>query len=342
MKKIVIVTLLLITFFTGCNQTPSTTVINNMPTQDDKNEETESVDIKELSQILIYEEPINETLKLGDITVTLNGIIQKPDSTEGLYTYFSEFRDYEEYLPKMTFLFGEHEDRMYEEVINHYRVDAPEIEYWAHLYVPKIGFAKYEIARRPVGEDNIKVEISNEEAKAIADETLSRIGVTELEFDRCLYEEECLQITPEGVLSTPLGDDLYVFYVQKLQGVPVRTALLSQRKKIVTRVGFCPNGISEVWLSLSDYEPYYMIDSCISYEEALEIFKKSIENEESFNGVNINRITFEYTLVDEYIDGNFVTVAVPCWHFYRDIPIWMGRTETDVVVNAITGVATIY
>lgn len=124
MKKIAIVTLLLITFFTGCNQTPSTTVINNMSTQDNKNEETESVDINELSQILIYEE-----------------------------------------------------------------------------------------------------------AKAIADETLSRIGVTELEFDRCLYEEECLQITPEGALSTPLGDDLYVFYVQKLQGVPVRTALLSQRKK---------------------------------------------------------------------------------------------------------------
>lgn len=341
MKKIVIVTLLLITFFTGCNQTPSTTVINNMSTQDNKNEETESVDINELSQILIYEEPINETLELDEVTLTINGIVSKPDTTEGLYTYFSEFRDYEEYLPKMFFLFGEYQDRRYLDGELFYRVDVPEIEYWAYVYaMPQNGFVTYLRATVPVPEDEIKVKLSNEEAISMANDILNEIGVTEVELYSCNYEEEHLQITPDGELSGALGDRITVKYYQNLQGVPAMSTLIN--KVLDTKVSFCSRGIFEVRLSISDYTPYYKIEDCISYEEALEKFKEKVSKDDSFNGVNIDKVLFEYIVKNEYIDGEFVTVAEPYWHFYRETPIWMNPTETDVVVNAITGVATIY
>ncbi len=340
MKKETILLFLSAVLLTGCNQTPSTTVIDNTPVETTQHEVEETIDVENLPQISMYEEAINQTLELGEVTLTINGIVSKPDATDGLYTYFAEFKDYEEYLPKMFFLFGEYQDRKYLDGELYYRVDVPEIEYWGYVYaMPQFGFAEYLRATVPVSEDEIQVKLTNEEAISMSNDILNKIGVTELELFSCIYEEEFLQTTPDGELAGALGDRLVVEYCQKLQGVPARST--SFGKTLRTKVSFFSGGISSVRISISDYEPYYKIDECISFEEALEKFKETVSKDESFNGVNMDKVLFEYTVEKEYIDGKFVTVAVPCWHFYREMPHWMGHSGTEVIVNAITGVATI-
>ena len=47
-------------------------------------------------------------------------------------------------------------------------------------------------------------------------------------------------------------------------------------------------------------------------------------------------------MIKEYVDGEFINVAVPCWHFYIEVPHWVGNSEADVIVNAITGAVSIY
>ena len=56
----------------------------------------------------------------------------------------------------------------------------------------------------------------------------------------------------------------------------------------------------------------------------------------------MDRVLFEYTVKKEYIDGKFVEVAVPAWHFYKEMPYWSRNTQEEVVIDAITGVATLY
>ena len=340
-KKGIILMVVAVMGLTGCNKTPSTTVINNTPKETIQQEVDESINVEDLPQITLYEETINETLELEGVTLTINGIVSKPDTTEGLYTYYSEFRDFEEYLPKMEFLFGEYQDRMYLDGELYYRVDVPEIEYWAYLFaMPKDGYVSYLRATVPVLEDEVAVNLTNEEAISMANDILDDIGVTEVELHTCDYEEEILQITPDGELSGALGDRLNVDYYQYLQGVPVMSTLFENAVK--TRVVFWSRGLFEVTISVSDYEPYYRIEECITFEEALEIFKKTVAKNEKLDGVNIDRVFFEYTVTKEYIDGRFVNVAVPAWHFYKEMPYWSWNTHTEVVVNAITGMASLY
>ena len=341
MKKETILLFLSAVLLTGCNQTPSTIVIDNATVETTQHKVEETIDVENLPQISMHKEEINQTLELGEVTLTINGIVSKPDTTDGLYTYFAELKDHEEYLNNMFFLFGEYEDTKYLEAEDYYRVDVPEIEYWGHLYIKSTGGVRYYCVPRPVAEDKRRVALSNEEAIAIVDDTLNRIGVTEIVYDTCIYEEEYIQITPEGVPAVALGDRLHVKYLQKLQCVPVRSSLIPKRKNLITSVTFSSGGISDLNISVSEYEPYYKIDKCITYEEALEKFKEAVAKESSFDGININQVVFEYTLVNEYVDGELIAIAVPCWHFYREVPSWMGYSEVDVVVNAITGAATI-
>ena len=331
---ILIITMLL----TGCHTTPSTTIIDNTPV-DTKPQENETIKIEDLPHITLHEEAINETLELEGVTLTINGIVSKPDTTEGLYTYYSEFRDFVEYLPKMSYLFGEYEDQMYLDGQYYYRVDVPEIEYWAYLFAMD-SYVSYLRATVPVSEEEVAVNLTNEEAISMANDILDDIGVTEVELHTCDYEEEILQITPDGELSGALGDRLNVDYYQNLQGVPVMSTLYG--KDVKTRVVFCSRGIREVRITILDYVPYYRIEECISFEEAMEIFKETVAKNEDFDGLNMDRVLFEYTVKKEYIDGKFVEVAVPAWHFYKEMPYWSRNTQEEVVVNAITGVATLY
>ena len=340
-KGTILLIFMLAILLMGCNKTPSTTVINNTPKETIQQDVDESINVEDLPQITLYEEAINETLELEEVTLTINGIVSKPDTTEGLYTYYSEFRDFVEYLPKMSYLFGEYEDQMYLDGQYYYRVDVPEIEYWAYLFaMPDRGYVSYLRATVPVSEEEVAVNLTNEEAVSMANDVLAQIGVTEVELHTCDYEEEILQITPDGELSGALGDRLNVDYYQYLQGVPVMSTLFENDVK--TRVVFWSRGLFEVTISVSDYEPYYRIEECITFEEALEIFKNTVAKNEDFDGLNMDRVLFEYTVKKEYIDGKFVNVAVPAWHFYKEMPYWSRNTKTEVVVNAITGMASLY
>ena len=340
-KETILLIILSASLLIGCNKTPSTTVINNTPKETIQQETDETIDVENLPQRTLHEEAINETLELEGVTLTINGIVSKPDTTEGLYTYFSEFRNFEEYLPKMYYLFGEYEDQKYLDGELFYRVDVPEIEYWAYLYSMRSqGYVRYLRATVPVSEEEIAVNLTNEEAISMANDILTEIGVPEVELYSCIYEKEVLQITPDGELSGALGDRLNVDYYQKIQGVPVMSTLIG--KRVNTRVVFWSRGLFEVTISVSDYEPYYKIEECITFEEALEKFKETVSKDEFYNGINIDKVLFEYTVTKEYIDGKFVNVAVPCWHFYIETPSWLGYTDAEIIVNAITGEATLY
>ena len=340
-KETILLIILSALLLIGCNKTPSTTVINNTPKETIQQETDETIDVENLPQITLHEEAINETLELEEVTLTINGVVSKPDTTEGLYTYFSEFRNFEEYLPKMEFLFGEYQDRMYLDGKLHYRVDVPENEYWANLLVMSgDGYVMYYRATVPVSEDEIAVNLTNEEAISMANDILADIGVPEVELHTCTYEKEILQITPDGELSGALGDKLIVDYYQNLQGVPVMSTLYG--KDVKTRVVFRSRGLFEVRITILDYKPYYRIDECISFEEAMEIFKETVATNEDFEGLNMDRVFFEYTVIKEYVDGEFIEVAVPAWHFYKEMPYWSRNTKEEVVINAITGEAILY
>ena len=117
----------------------------------------------------------------------------------------------------------------------------------------------------------------------------------------------------------------------------IGTSLLKESEDYIKKQGY-----KEVNIGVGyDYLMPGVPTNKMVYEEALEKFKEAVAKESSFDGININQVVFEYTLVNEYVDGELIAIAVPCWHFYREVPSWMGYSEVDVVVNAITGAATI-
>ena len=55
------------------------------------------------------------------------------------------------------------------------------------------------------------------------------------------------------------------------------------------------------------------------------------------SGVAYNIIKFEYIITKEYVDGKFMILTVPCWHFYYEGIPGAVISGVDVKVNAING-----
>lgn len=341
-KKLIIILLTIITLLSACQKTPTTTVVNNSTTEIQPIETESPIDVDNLTIVTMMDEEVSEVIELGDVTVTLNGTIRKPSTTEGLYIYSAEVIDYSEYESKMGFLFGEYEeliedrDKLYvtaEDGYLAYVVNTS--EYNEKDYAPwgQIHFLNH---RKPVSEEEQKVNMTNEEAIAKADETLSRIGVTEFEVSKCEYVEYVLQMTPEGSLSASLGDSIEIYYNQLIQGIPLSSCSIEGRTPPFARVSFYSRGYLDVWISEYDYEPYTPVEECLTYDEALEKFNAYVAKNSKFNGMTYDLIKFEYLITKEYINGNFVTLAVPCWHFYAATINGKANVE-DVIINCING-----
>ena len=358
-KLILLIVCFSILTTTACQKTPSTTPIDNsnvtketLATDSSINTKetlaTDSpVDIKDLEIIKLNEEKVDEVLNCGEVSVTLKGTVSKPDTLEGLYIYKADIVDYNEYEKNMTFLFGEYENLIYrEERSKHLKYhDGEQWGYSAYIvnsslydeksFTGSWGSIFFTRERKPL-EEKIKVDMTNDEAKAQADEIINRIGVKSFQHYQTIYKEEVLQVTPEGTLGAPHGDTLTVVYAQYLQGIPVFSVDF-QRQAPHVNVTFYYEGVLGVSISEYTYEAYAPIERCISYEEALEKFKTAISQDKDCNGLVFDSVKFEYSLIKEYINGNLEIRAVPYWHFYYEGIPGAIVNGVDVKVNAING-----
>lgn len=346
LSKIVLIMLLASLLLTACQQTPSTTIINNEKIEITTDETMEAIDMDELPIINIDSEDVDKVIECGDISVTLKGTVSKPDSYEDIYSYTVNVIDYNQYESNMMFLFGEYENQV---VRPHtFLMVYLEDEYRANLintglvdvsgYTGLWGNIWFDRSEKTVAEDMRRVNMTDEEARKSADEIMSRIGTIAFEYDGCEYYEEVLQITPEGMLSSPQGDSLHVYYIQKIQGVPIRSTLIESRIRPMAMVGFDSEGVDYVSISEYEYDVYSRLEQCISYEEALQLFMDYISKDSLNDGNVYTSVEFQYTIKKVYMNGNFVEMAIPYWVFDKeDHPDATWDPRGDIYINCVDG-----
>lgn len=341
LNKMVLIMLLASLLLTACQQTPSTTIVNNEKVEITTDETIEAIDMDELPIINIDSEDVDKVIECGDISVTLKGTVSKPDSYEDIYSYTVNVIDYNQYESNMMFLFGEYENQVVRPhtflmvyLENGYRAELRN----SSLVDDSGGYIEFDRYNRPVTEDMRKVNMTYEEAQKNADEIMARIGTTAFVYDGCEYYEEVLQITPEGTLSSPFGDSLSVYYVQEIQGIPIRTTLIELRRKPMAWVGFDSKGVDYVSISEYEYDVYSRLEQCISYEEALQLFMDYISKDSLNDGNVYTSVEFQYTIKKVYMNGNFVEMAIPYWVFDKeDHPDATWDPRGDIYINCVDG-----
>ena len=345
MKRKIILALLGMLCFTACHKTPTTTVINNQKETDSDitiSEQTTLEPEENMVYVTLTEETIKETIVAGDTTVTIDGVIIKPDRLDGLYQYIANETDYSEYEKNMMFLFGEHEkDARKDERSKWIIAQYGENDYAyiinsraSNTFTGSMGAIWYSFNFGPVSESERKVNMTLEEAATKADEIMSKVGVKDIVYYNSEYHEEILLTEVYGDDICPMGDTIGVHYVQQLQGVPVLYSNHDRYLNPVSYVSFHSKGIRSVGVVEYQYERIRKIDQCISYEQALEGFRKYIAENEEYNSVPFVEVSFEYALWKESVNGSRVLVAKPCWAFkvHEDVLGYF-----DICVDAETG-----
>ena len=347
MKGKTILALLGIACLTACHKTPTTTVINNQKETDSDitiSEQTTLEPEENMICVTLTEEELKETVVAGNFSVTIDGTIIKPDRLDGLYQYIAYETDYSEYEKNMMFLFGEHEkdarkDERSKQIIadmgnNQYAYIVNSRLYDVNKFNGDMGAIWYSFNFGPVSESERKVNMTLEEAATKADEIMSKVGVKDIVYYNSEYYEEILLTEVYGDDICPMGDTIGVYYVQQLQGVPVLYSNNERYINPVSVVGFHSKGIDTVRVVEYRYERIRRIDQCVSYEQALEGFRKYIAENEEYNSVPFTEVSFEYALWKESVNGNRVMVSKPCWAFKVDEDV-LGYV--DIYVDAETG-----
>ena len=347
MKGKIILALLGIACLTACHKTPTTTVINNQKETDSDiiiSEQNTLEPEENMIYVTLSEETIKETVVAGNNTVTIDGVIIKPDRLDGLYQYIAYETDYSEYEKNMMFLFGEHEKDAYRDEITKHIVT----KYGEHLYGSIIHSRLYDVNKfigtrgaiwysvnfGPVSESERKVNMTLEEATTKADEIMSRIGVKDIVYYNSEYHEEILLTEVYGDDICPMGDTIGVSYVQQLQGIPVLYSNNVKYNNPISYVSFHSKGIKSVGVVEYQYERIRRIDQCVSYEQALEAFRKYISENEKYTNVPFTEVSFEYALWKESVNGSRVLIAKPCWAFKVHEDVF---GYDDIYVDAETG-----
>lgn len=347
MKKVIPFILIPSFLLSGCQHTPGTTIVNNGETESSSNVMIGEVDAENLPVISIRNEEVEEVIEAGDISVVIKGEVSKPDSYEEIYIYNAEVINYNQYESNMMFLFGEYEDqavRVRDKFLMVYIEDG----YKADLvntslvevsgYTGRWGNIWYGKRPNPVTEDMRRVNMTFEEAKTRANEIMERIGANSFVFDECKYHEEVLQMTPEGTLSSPLGDSLTVYYSQKIQGVPIESTLIDLRIEPGARVSFDSEGVSAVSISEYQYDIYGKVEHCVTYDEAMELFKEYVSKKSSYDENIYIGVRFQYTIEDVYEGEKFVERAIPYWIFDRENdPLTTWDPRGDIYINCVDG-----
>ena len=320
---------------TACQQTPSTTIINNIPTKDNVSGTEETIDVESLPVINMSYEIVNEVFMAGDKTITLNGYIGKPDSLEGLCAYNAKMVEHKKYEENMDFLFGDLLDQVNEDEFGYKKVnvydDIHEYSiYSAYLYnwaEDDENCVMYRARWVPLSGETIPVNMTMEEAIAKADEILERIGVQGFTLETVWYLDE---VPMEGYW--PNGDYYSVTYRQFLQGVPVGVSRKTGNEIGYAQVRIQERGIESVYIEQLDCFVDRQIDECITYDEALEIFLNYISKSSQYEDFGLESIAFEYVVKTIYSSGEYDFTVVPCWRFSID-----NHRINDIVIEAENG-----
>lgn len=338
MKKAINLISLVILLCSGCQTTPTSNSIINMQTSD-SNYENEAEEIEKediVIEALMLEEIIDEKIRAGNINITLNGVLSKPNTTEGLYTYSAYKADYTDYFTNMDFLFEEYEDDMLLRYKNtgEKMVYIPETKFSMQILTFYEGLLlSYTESEIPVSEGERKVNMTEEESIAQAENILERIGVSGFVLDGVEYKEEQLSNNPYGEETAYLGDKIGVHYIQQLQGVPVGTYFPLNGNSTSPRanVWFDSKGVKSVSIIEFLYIKKDRINKCIEYEDALDLFKKHIENNSSYDEAIFDKISFEYVIINTENEGY---LTIPCWKFYIQLG---SNMQDDIVIDARSG-----
>lgn len=351
-KKIMIFILVTFGVFSGCQKTPTYTVINNnkenytsgniegdVITEDEITESWEDMNV-----VSITTDKINESFQVGNKTITFNGGISIPDRTDGLYTYKAIKTSYDEYFENMSFLFGEYEDEAYvptdfftgksetgvlevrSEDGYHASIQNSRAEDIEVRYPPSsIHFSVIWDGR--VSDSEVPVNITYEEAKEKADEIIDRIGVNNFEFHEFVYGHN-----PVFEGNYPLMDILSVRYRQCLQGIPV-ISYYGHHDECGILIFFVSRGLDSVWISEYSFERIARNSQCLTYKEALESFKKYIDSCDYYEDALFSDISFQYVVKEEYVDGEKIRLVIPCYKFEVDVT----QSYPDIFVDARNG-----
>lgn len=347
MKKMMIILAMAI-MLTGCQKTPTTTVINN----NEDSFTSEAIDVEEttteawedMTVATITTEEINEVFQIGNKTITFAGTISIPDRVDGLYTYKAIKTSYDEYFENMTFLFGEYEDEAY--VPTNFFSGEPEIGHLEVMsedgYRARINNARAENTEDievdyppsnihfrmdwdPIVEDyEVPIYMTNEEAKEKSDEIIDKIGVNGFEIHKFVYGHN-----PVSEGYEPLMDTLSVNYRQYLQGVPLIT-YYGQHNECGILINFVSRGLSCVYISEYSFERVARNEQCLTYEEALECFKNYVDSCDYYEDAVFRDINFQYVIVEDEHRERFV---VPCYEF----EVSPNQRYPDIYVDARDG-----
>ena len=347
MKGKIILVLLGMLCLTACHKTPTTTVINNQKETDSDiiiSEQTTLEPEENMIYVTLTEETIKETIVAGDTTVTIDGVIIKPDRLDGLYQYIATETDYSEYEKNMMFLFGDFEEKAHKDEITKVILVEKDARYHAQIVNSRIYDINKMISRRgditflgfqiPVSENERKVDMSFDEAILNANIVLNRIGVNRQSLYICEYHEDFFFSKDLYDDTLPFGDTINVSYVQQLQGVNVSASNVDKYVNPISYVSFNSRGINSVRIVEYQYEHIRKIEQCVTYEQALEGFRKYLTENEAYNSVLFSEVSFEYALWKESVNGSRVLVAKPCWAFKVHEDVF---GYDDIYIDAETG-----
>lgn len=334
-SKSLLIVMFMMFMLTACQQTPSTTNINNMPTKDNVSGTEETIDEESLPVINMSYEIVNEVFMAGDKTITLNGYIGKPDSLEGMCTYNANLVEHKKYMENMDFLFGDLQEQVeVESGYSHVAVYDDFHEY--PIYIADLcneiqedkNCVRYNATWVPLSGETIPVNMTMEEAISKADEILEKIGVEGFILETVGYFDE---VPMEGYW--PNGDYYSVTYRQFLQGVPVGAVTTKKGYDIsYAEVRIQERGIELVSIEQLDYYVDRQIEECITYEEAVEMFLNYVNTSSQYEDFGLESIAFEYVVKEDNSTGEYDFTVVPCWRFGVDNH-WL----KDIVIEAENG-----
>lgn len=328
-SKIVLFMLLISILFTACQQTPSTTIINNEELEVSTDAIEGEIDMDSLSNITITYKDITETIKAGDNQITIDGLVAEVDSLEGLCGYYCYFLDNAEYADDMEFLFGEYIDKVKENLGGKY-VSIMDEElgyagYTAHLCTNNLGspnYIMYVSEYAPVSAETIPVEKTLEEVVDIGNDIIEQIGINGFILDSVNYMDE---EPMEGYWAS--GDYYALSYRLFLQGIPVGGDAYPYIAVSVKNYG-----VSYVALRNIEYEPAFMLSNCISYEDAKQKMIGYVEDKPEYNGAVFEEVNLEYVIERKYENGEFNYFAIPYWSF-----VATNDGPPHIMIEATTG-----
>lgn len=352
----IVIIVMIIGIMSGCQKTPTYTVISsdkenytsgniegNTIIEDETTESWEDMNV-----VSITTENINESFQVGNKTITFKGTISIPDRTNGLYTYKAIKTSYDEYFENMSFLFGEYEDEAYvptDFFTGELEIGALEVrsEDGYHASIQNSRAEDIEVRYPPsnihfrviwdgkVDDSEVPVYMTNEEAQKKADDIIEKIGVSNFEFHEFVYGHN-----PVFDGNYPLMDTLSVRYRQYLQGIPV-ISYYGQHDECGIMVRFVSRGLDSVWISEYSFERIARNRQCLTYEEALESFKKYVDSCNYYDGAIFTDINLQYVIKEEFIDGEKIRLVIPCYKFDTLLEPALNNQFPDVFVDARNG-----